>query len=105
MPSIGPLEILVVAVVALIVFGPERLPEIAKTIGRTASNLRRMAGEVREEFELGLDDDEVFPEPPGPRRARPRTTGRDDRSEGAEEAPATDEAGASGEAAPGTETG
>ena len=58
MPSIGPLEILLVAVVALIVFGPERLPEIARTIGKTASELRRMASEVRDEFQVGLDSDE-----------------------------------------------
>jgi Tat protein translocase TatB subunit len=58
MPSIGPLEILVVAVIALIVFGPEKLPDIARTIGRTAAELRRVASDVRDEFELGLDDDE-----------------------------------------------
>ncbi|MDQ3982089.1 MAG: twin-arginine translocase TatA/TatE family subunit, partial [Actinomycetota bacterium] len=34
MPQIGPLEILTVAVVALVVFGPQRLPEIARNIGK-----------------------------------------------------------------------
>lgn len=63
MPSLGPLEILVVGVLALIVFGPERLPDIARTIGRTLSELRRMASEVRTEFETGLDLDEVEDEP------------------------------------------
>jgi sec-independent protein translocase protein TatB len=68
-PSIGPLEILLVAVVALIVFGPERLPEIARTIGKTASELRRMASEVRDEFQVGLDldeDDELDEPSPSP---------------------------------------
>jgi Tat protein translocase TatB subunit len=64
MPSIGPLEILVVGVIALIVFGPQKLPEIARSIGRTASELRRMASEVRDEFEAGInledgDEDEA----------------------------------------------
>lgn len=63
MPSLGPLEILVVGVLALIVFGPERLPDIARTIGRTLSELRRMASEVRTEFESGMDLDEVEDEP------------------------------------------
>ena len=63
MPSLGPLEILVVGVLALIVFGPERLPDIARTIGRTLSELRRMASEVRTEFETGLNLDEVEDEP------------------------------------------
>src|SRR5918992_6367364 len=65
MPSIGPLEILVVGVIALIVLGPQKLPEIARSIGRTASELRRMASEVRDEFEAGInleDRDEVTDE-------------------------------------------
>jgi sec-independent protein translocase protein TatB len=57
MPQIGPLEILVVAVVALIVFGPEKLPEIARSLGKAASELRRVVGEARTEFESGLHDD------------------------------------------------
>ena len=49
------MEILVVGVIALIVFGPQKLPEIARSIGRTASELRRMASEVRDEFEAGIN--------------------------------------------------
>jgi Tat protein translocase TatB subunit len=94
MPSIGPLEILVVAVVALIVFGPERLPDIARTVGRTASNLRRMASEVREEFEFGLDDDDDL-EPPAssrPRRRGAEAGGRDGAAPDPEEgAPGADD--------------
>jgi sec-independent protein translocase protein TatB len=55
MPQIGPMEILVVGVIALIVFGPQKLPEIARSIGRAASELRRMAGDVRDEFEAGIN--------------------------------------------------
>ena len=33
MPSIGPLEIIVVLVIALLVFGPKRLPELGKSLG------------------------------------------------------------------------
>lgn len=57
MPQIGPLEILVVAALALIVFGPEKLPEIARSIGKAANELRRMASDVKEEFQAGLDTD------------------------------------------------
>ncbi|HEX2240219.1 MAG TPA: twin-arginine translocase TatA/TatE family subunit [Actinomycetota bacterium] len=57
MPSIGPLEILIVAMIGLIVFGPQKLPEIARSIGKAASELRRMASEVRSEFEVGLGDE------------------------------------------------
>lgn len=57
MPQIGPLEILVVAMLALIVFGPEKLPGMARSIGKALSELRRMATEVKSDFEVGLEDD------------------------------------------------
>ena len=33
MPSIGPLEIGIVMIIALFVFGPAKLPELGKTVG------------------------------------------------------------------------
>ncbi len=33
MPGIGPLEIVVVLVIALLVFGPKRLPEMGRSVG------------------------------------------------------------------------
>ncbi|HUR19084.1 MAG TPA: Sec-independent protein translocase protein TatB [Acidimicrobiales bacterium] len=54
MGSIGPAEILVVLIVALIVLGPARLPEAARTVGKAVSELRRatagLQSEVREAF-------------------------------------------------------
>lgn len=68
MPQLGPMEIMVVAIVALIVFGPQRLPEIARTIGRTLSEFRRQAADIRAEFESGLDDSgPVMDEPESPK--------------------------------------
>jgi sec-independent protein translocase protein TatA len=65
MPQVGPLEILVVLVVALIAFGPEKLPGMARTVGRTLTQLRQMADEVKGEFQAGLDDP-VEPDKPPP---------------------------------------
>lgn len=67
MPQIGPLEVFVVAAVALIVFGPQKLPEIARTIGRFMSEARRMANQVKSEFEVGLEDDDAPEEEPAVR--------------------------------------
>lgn len=41
--GIGPLELLVVLIIALIVVGPERLPEIAQSIGKILRDLRTMS--------------------------------------------------------------
>ncbi len=75
MPQIGPLEILVVGAIALMVFGPQKLPEIARSIGKALGELRRMASDVKSEFDSGLDtsDDAADASP----RA-PATTDEDD---------------------------
>jgi TatA/E family protein of Tat protein translocase len=43
--SIGPQEILIVLVIALVVLGPKKLPELARSLGRGVS-----------EFRQGIDD-------------------------------------------------
>jgi Tat protein translocase TatB subunit len=59
------MEIMVVSVLALIVFGPDKLPEIARTVGGFMKQLRAMADDVKQEFSDGFDvedepdDDEV----------------------------------------------
>jgi Tat protein translocase TatB subunit len=78
MPEIGPLEILVVAVVALLVFGPEKLPEMARNVGRTISDLRRTAQEMRDEFSSGFDEDDEPGPPPGRTRPEPASEDPDD---------------------------
>ena len=40
MPNVGPMEIIVVLIVALIVFGPKRLPELGKSLGRGISEFK-----------------------------------------------------------------
>ena len=64
MPQIGPLEILVVAVLALVVFGPERLPEMARSLAKGVTQLKRMASDVKSEFDLSLEEDRDTPAVP-----------------------------------------
>jgi sec-independent protein translocase protein TatA len=50
MPSLGPAEILVVLVVALLVFGPDKMPEIAKQVGKGFREFRRMQQHLKSEL-------------------------------------------------------
>jgi len=64
--NIGPLEIVVVLIIALIVFGPKRLPELGRSLGK---GIREFKGSVSGEHD---DDDEpvrqreIPPGDPGP---------------------------------------
>ena len=48
--GIGPEELVLILIIALIVLGPERMPKVARDIGRVVGELRRTSDELREEF-------------------------------------------------------
>jgi sec-independent protein translocase protein TatA len=54
--SLGPAEILVVLVLALIVFGPKKLPEVGRQIGGALRELRKMQASVEAEVRSVIDD-------------------------------------------------
>ena len=54
--SLGPAEILVVLVLALIVFGPKRLPEVGRQVGGALRELRKVQSSVEQEIRSVLDD-------------------------------------------------
>ncbi|HEX8100653.1 MAG TPA: twin-arginine translocase TatA/TatE family subunit [Actinomycetota bacterium] len=56
--NIGPTELIVILIIALLVFGPKRLPEVGRSIGRSLREFRRASDEIRGELEQGLNDDE-----------------------------------------------
>jgi Tat protein translocase TatB subunit len=57
MLNIGPPELLLIIVIALVVVGPQRLPDLGRTIGRGLRELRKVQDEVRDMVDTGLDDD------------------------------------------------
>ena len=54
--GMGPMEIMVILVVALIIFGPGKLPEIASQAGKTVRDFRRATRELTSEFQESIDD-------------------------------------------------
>lgn len=54
--GIGFAEILVIMVVALLVFGPDRLPEMTKQAASFVRDLRKMVSNARRDISLGAQD-------------------------------------------------
>lgn len=52
-------EIVVIAVVALVVIGPERLPKVARTLGHMFGRLQRYVNEVKTDISREMELDEL----------------------------------------------
>jgi Tat protein translocase TatB subunit len=59
--NLGPAEILVIAVVALLVFGPKRLPDVARQVGSAMRELRKMQEHVKSELDPIIHPDVTPP--------------------------------------------
>jgi len=57
--DIGFSELVVVAIVALIVIGPERLPKVARTMGHFFGRLQRYVNDVKSDISREMDLDEL----------------------------------------------
>lgn len=79
--GIGMTELMVILVIGLLVLGPKRLPELARSLGRGLAEFRRASTEMRREFmdvaeevridpKLGASD----PAPAGPAAEEPEQT-------------------------------
>ena len=67
--GIGTQELIILLVIALIVFGPQRLPEIAQQIGKAIRDFRQMSADVTGEFNRAM----TLEEPPAVPDAQPVT--------------------------------
>lgn len=58
-PNIGPMEIMILLAIVLIIFGPKKLPELGRSVGR---GIREFKGSLSgEEDDLGKDREEASP--------------------------------------------
>jgi sec-independent protein translocase protein TatA len=67
MPNIGPLEIVVILIIALIVFGPRRLPELGRSMGKGIREFKNSLTSDKDD-----DDDQVREIEPSPKVAEER---------------------------------
>ena len=79
--GIGMTELMVILVVALIVFGPTRLPELARSLGRAMGEFRRASTDLRQTFSEAVQESpkpEPAPPQPAPAIAPPAMQARAD---------------------------
>lgn len=66
MGSFGGIEILVIVLVVLLLFGAKKIPELARGLGQGITEFRKASTDIRRELEKGTD------EPVEPRREQPK---------------------------------
>jgi Tat protein translocase TatB subunit len=71
--NVGGLEMVVIAVVALLVFGPKRLPEVSRQVGGALRELRRVQTQVKSDIDDALRVDDVATAPKSQPRAALQT--------------------------------
>jgi sec-independent protein translocase protein TatB len=53
--GIGPTELVVILIIALLVLGPKRLPELARSLGKGLAEFRRATSDISREFDQARD--------------------------------------------------
>jgi sec-independent protein translocase protein TatA len=75
--GIGMTELIVIFVIGLVVLGPKRLPELARSLGKSLAEFRRASNEMRREFMNVSEDANIvspaLPAPTPPAPAAPKT--------------------------------
>ena len=64
MGSVGSPEILMILLVALLVFGPHKLPELGKALGRAVREFKKATSELQETIEREVEEVKRVAEPP-----------------------------------------
>jgi len=77
MPNIGPLELIIVLVVVLVIFGPKRLPGLGRSLGSGMREFKdSVTGKDKDEEREQLDAAAVAAPPPPSEPERTETTTR-----------------------------
>ena len=73
--GIGMTELLVILTIGLLVIGPKKLPELARSLAKGLAEFRRASTEMRREFLEVADEVRIDPPPRKPAEAEPEKTG------------------------------
>jgi sec-independent protein translocase protein TatA len=71
MPNVGPFELAIVLIIALIVFGPKRLPELGKSLGKGIREFKGSINGEHDDEEPAKPAAEIEQPPPPPAESAP----------------------------------
>ena len=69
--SIGMPELIIIFVIALIIFGPRKLPELGRSLGKSLSEFKRASNELRQTLDEEIRVEQQPPVPPKVAEPRP----------------------------------
>lgn len=84
--GIGMPEVLVILIVALIIFGPKKLPDLAKSLGKGFAEFKRASQDFKNSVDVELDKEDKNEE-----MTQPPSLSRESASVTTEQAPVADE--------------
>lgn len=64
--GIGPLEIILILILAVLVWGPGKIVEIGRTLGRTVRAIRKVTSELTVQFDRELEEEKKQLDPNKP---------------------------------------
>ncbi len=80
--NIGPLELILVLVMMLIVFGPGKLPEVAKSLGKAMREFRKASSNVQRVWDDVTSDPEKFTSAKTDKEEKPEDQSREEAAGG-----------------------
>ena len=71
MPSIQPIHLILILIIALVIFGPSRLPQLGKSLGESITEFRHATKEMNSSLKQSLAEPDSEAEVPAPEQTRP----------------------------------
>jgi TatA/E family protein of Tat protein translocase len=71
MPTPGPLELVIILVIALLILGPGKLPDVGAALGKSIKEFRKASSDVQEAVTVHVDTSPLPPTPVAPAAVAP----------------------------------
>ncbi|MEP6638996.1 MAG: twin-arginine translocase TatA/TatE family subunit [Chloroflexota bacterium] len=66
MPTPGPLELVIILVIALLILGPGKLPDVGAALGKSIREFRKASSDVQDAVSVNVDTSPLPPAPAAP---------------------------------------